>query len=109
MNAVRCEVVRWLADDPQPGWVEASLVDVHGRRWSFLDKPTIFGDVFRTSECPLPGVIRCEVVSSRRDGSGAEVLEVRLLDGVESTDGSTRFFVSADNVMPWSPSAGTTT
>ena len=76
------------------------MVDVHGRRWSFLDKPDIFGDIFRTSEFPLPGVIRCEVVSSRRDGSGAEVLEVRLLDGVESTDGSTRFFVSADNVTP---------
>jgi hypothetical protein len=82
-------------------------VDVQGRRWSFLDKAAIFGsDIFRTSRFPLPGVIQCEIVSSSRDDVGAEILEVRLLNGVESTEGSTRFLVLASNVLPWSPGEG---
>jgi hypothetical protein len=101
MNAVRCEVVRWLSDE-QPGWVEASIVDAQGRRWSFFDKPTIFSDdvIRATSEFPLPGVIRCEVVSSDQGDGGIEVVEVRLLDGVESAEGLARFLVRADEVIP---------
>jgi hypothetical protein len=29
--AVRCQLVRWIDDEPQPGWVEARLADVNGR------------------------------------------------------------------------------
>jgi hypothetical protein len=101
MNGVRCEVVRWLSDEPQPGWVEASIVDAQGRRWSFFDKPAIFSDegIGPSSEFPLPGVIRCEIVSPNPGDGGVEVVEIRLHDGVESAEGSTRFLVKADEVI----------
>lgn len=100
MKAVRCEVVRWVADEPQPGWVEASFIDAQGQRWSFLDKPPVFGaDIHRGSELPVPAMIRCEIVASRRDSREAEVLEVRLLDGIESDDGSVLFVVRSDQVI----------
>ena len=102
MDEVRCEIVRWVSDEPQPGWVEASIVDARGRRWSFFDKPPVFsdGDVRQSSDFPLPGVIRCEVVSSSHADDGVEIVEVRLLDGVESTEGATRFLVRAEEVSP---------
>ena len=101
MFAVRCEVVRWVADEPFPGWVEASLTDALGRHWTFFDKPPVFGpDIGRSSEFPMPGMIRCEVVSSPRDDLGAEFLEIRLLDGVESEEGSSRFLVPTGAVIP---------
>lgn len=103
MNAVKCEVVRWLSDEPQPGWVEASMVDAQGRRWSFFDKPAIFSDegIGQSSEFPLPGMIRCEIVSANQGDGCVEVLEIRLHDGVESAEGSTRFIVRADAVISW--------
>jgi hypothetical protein len=103
MNGVRCEVVRWLSDEPQPGWVEASIVDAQGRRWSFFDKPAIFSDegIGPSSEFPLPGVIRCEIVSTNQGDGGVRSsrVEIRLQDGVESAEGSTRFLVEADEVI----------
>jgi hypothetical protein len=103
MNAVKCEVVRWLSDEPQPGWVEASMVDAQGRRWSFFDKPAILSDqgIVKSSEFPLSGLIRCEIVPANQRDGGVEVVEIRLHDGVESAEGSTRFIVRADAVISW--------
>jgi hypothetical protein len=38
MPEVEYQVVRWVADEPQPGLVEAQLTDSDGRIWSFIDK-----------------------------------------------------------------------
>ena len=42
MRPFKCEIVGWIADDPQPGIVEARITDADGRQWSFLDKVAIF-------------------------------------------------------------------
>ena len=100
MQEVRCELVRWIADEPQPGWVEACFTDANGHRWSFFDKPPVFGALIsRSSILPVAGVIKCEVVASRSDERGKEILEIRLLDGVESEKGLVRFEVRADQVI----------
>lgn len=100
MQEVRCEVVRWIADEPQPGWVEACFTDANGRRRSFFDKPPVFGALIRRSSIlPIAGAIRCEVVASRNDERGRKILEIRLLDGVESDEGSVKFEVRAGQVM----------
>jgi hypothetical protein len=40
------------------------------------------------------------VVSANQGDGGVEVVEIRLLDGVESAEGSTRFVVRVDQVVP---------
>lgn len=53
-----CEIVRWVADEPQPGIVEARVTDTDGRQWPFLDKVAIFdmaGTVGPGSSYPQPG------------------------------------------------------
>ena len=74
---LRCEIVRWVADEPQPGVVEARVTDADGRQWSFLDKVAIFdmtGTVGPESSYTQPGLIRCEVLD---DVSSAQLLETR--------------------------------
>jgi hypothetical protein len=98
MESVRCDVVRWVADNPRPGWVEAHLTDAKGRRWLFFEKPPVFGTgLDRSSHFPVPAAIPCEVVS---DGGELEagLVEIRLLDGVQAQDGTVRFLVRADQV-----------
>jgi hypothetical protein len=79
---VRCNVVRWVADEPQPGLVEAELTDVDGRTW-FIDKTAIFrrGVLTPSSSYPVGGTIRCEVLS--RSGDAVSIGTARP-DGVES-------------------------
>jgi hypothetical protein len=40
---VRWHTIRWVSEEPQPGWVEVRMTDAFGREWIFLDKPAIFG------------------------------------------------------------------
>lgn len=37
-----CEVVRWVADEPNPRWIEVVFVDALGEDWHFFDKSHIF-------------------------------------------------------------------
>jgi hypothetical protein len=95
VEAVECELVRWVSDEPQPGLVEARLVDADGVEWSFVDKVPIFTEaaVSATTTFPVPGGIRCEVRGVREDGSGREILDLELRDGVETSDGASRLGV----------------
>jgi hypothetical protein len=101
MDSVRCELIRWVSDDPQQGWVEARLVDAEGVERSFLDKPVIFtvDRVSPTSSFPIPAMIRCEVLGIRHDGQGGEVLDVQLADGVESVEGTSRLRVRREQIV----------
>lgn len=64
MTQVECVIVRWVADNPQPGLVEVHLTDADGRRWSFVQKCAYFTAdlVLPSSEFPLPGTLECAVV-----------------------------------------------
>jgi hypothetical protein len=102
MAAVACQVVRWVADEPQPGLVEAQLTDSDGRLWSFIDKEPVFWSqeaVGRLSRFPVAGAIRCQIIGHAVLADGREVVTVdtRRPDGVDS-GGVTIFRVPASAV-----------
>jgi hypothetical protein len=41
MIGIRKTIVRYIGDEPQPGIVECTLEDAHGRQWSFVEKTAI--------------------------------------------------------------------
>lgn len=83
MISVKVEITRFV-DDGQPGWVECKLVDAYGREHLFLEKVPVVSleDLDGSSAYPLPGLIGCEVI------------ERKLIDGVE--------IVTINSAMPWS-------
>jgi hypothetical protein len=89
VNAYPVDIVRWVADDPQPGWIEAELVDAHGTRWTLYDKPPIFTEAALgpSTSYPFRGAARCEVVDLV-DG----MARIRLIDA-ETADGTRTFLV----------------
>jgi hypothetical protein len=99
MDSVRCELIRWVSDDPQPGWVEARLVDAEGVERSFLDKWVIFtvDRVSPTSSFPIPAMIRCEVLGIRHDGQGGR--GHRCPVGVESVEGTSGLGVRREQIV----------
>lgn len=101
MDAVKCEMFRWVNDDPQPGLVEVRVTDADGSERKFVDKVPIFtaASVSSATSFPIAGVIRCEVLAHREDLLGQEVVDVRLLDGVEAVDGQTRLTVRRDQLV----------
>ena len=101
MINVSVQIVRYV-DDWQPGWVEVRLLDASGREWVFVDKCPIFSaeTLDAESDYPRPGIIRCEVLASRRDGLGREVctIDTARPDGVEAEGGETKFDVLAEQL-----------
>jgi hypothetical protein len=62
---LRCVAVRWVSDEPPPGWVEVLLTDADGRTWQFFDKPPIFdatGSLTSSSSFPAPVAMRVRVI-----------------------------------------------
>jgi hypothetical protein len=103
MAEVVIDIVRLLYDyDHWPEFVEARLIDIAGREWSFHDKPEIFSceDINAKSLLPQRGVIRCQIVGHRTDSDGREItiIDTELPVYVEATTGETRFEVAPDQV-----------
>lgn len=105
MMYLKCEIVRWLADDPQPGVVEACLIDAEGRHWSFADKVAIFdmtGTVGPASSYPQPGLIRCEALDASCEAGPMEMIVTTLRpDGVSTEAGHSTFRVELAQ-LSWS-------
>jgi hypothetical protein len=103
MPEVECQVVRWIADEPQPGLVEAQLTDADGQLWSFIDKEPIFcrDPVGKHAPFPVAGVIRCQVIDHEAGADGHEVevitIDTGRPDGVDSA-GNTIFRVPASAI-----------
>jgi hypothetical protein len=78
MTAVACQIVRWVADEPQPGLVEAHLTDADGRLWVFVDKEPIFcsQDVSRLGPFPIAGAIRCQIIDHETLTDGRQVVTI---------------------------------
>ncbi len=105
---MRCEVVRWVSDEPQPGWVEARLVDADGRTWVFFDKPSIFdggGGLRGDATYPQEGVLAGEVIGTRTRPDGREVVTVSTRSpwSVASQEGRTEFEVGSDQLRTGPP------
>jgi hypothetical protein len=101
MDALKCELVRWVSDDPQPGLVEVRLLDANGSEWMFVDKVPIFtvAPVSSATQLPISGEIRCDVVGSRQAPGGQELVDVELRDGVETADGVSRLTIRRDQLV----------
>jgi hypothetical protein len=101
MAAVACQVVRRVADELQPGLVEAQLTDSDGRSWSFIDKEPVFcpEEAVRAARLPVAAAIRCRII--RRDiladGQVVMTIDTAGPDGLDS-DGVTVFRVPASSV-----------
>ena len=98
-----CLLVRWVADEPQPGLVEAVLTDVTGKRWHFIEKVAIVSreTLGNNSEFPRPGVIRCEILenSDAESKYGICKISTERPDGVVATENhQTVFDVTWDEV-----------
>lgn len=95
MPRVKCEVVRWVSNEPQPGWVEGKLVDAQGATWRFFDKPPIFTSeaIDASTELPVDGKLRCRIVDEHVSGDRAQV-EVETID-VDADDGQNHFILDA--------------
>jgi hypothetical protein len=106
MRLVRCEIVRWLSDDPFPGWVEAKLTDAHGRDWFFHDKAPIFnGKAIDAKSLPAAGVIGCEIVDVNSDVNDRAIVTIATERpwGIEAVDGTSSFEVLDDQLVATNP------
>jgi hypothetical protein len=95
---LRCVAVRWVSDEPQPGWVEVLLTDTDGRTWQFFDKPPIFdatGRLTSSSTFPAPVVMRVRVIE---EGDPMTV-STHEPDGIASEEGQTVFRVAPSEVV----------
>jgi hypothetical protein len=105
MLGVQVTIVRYVSDEPQPGFVECELFDAHGRRWVFVEKVPVVSmePLDAASACPCVGFIRGEVVGRGRDASGCEIIQIDLRwpDAVESVEGETEFEVLASSLVEW--------
>jgi hypothetical protein len=92
MQAVRVDIIRYTSDD-QPGWVECTLVDFHGRRWSFIEKIPVVTEAMLgpEGEYPQPGVLACEVLERWADQAR---IDTRRPFGIESREGAYQFDVA---------------
>lgn len=95
-------ILRWIADDPQPGLVEFSLLDCNGKAWHFIDKQAIVSAdaLDAQSRFPRPGNTRCAILSLETDGSGRVVVRIdtEMPWGIEAADGTHVFRVAADRL-----------
>lgn len=57
-------LTRHIDDEPQPGLIEAQLVDVNGDIWTFVDKFPIFTPDYPATY-PATGHIRCQVLQQQ--------------------------------------------
>jgi hypothetical protein len=96
-----CEIVAWVSDEPQPGWVEARFSDAAGKPWSVFDKSAIFTSepINRDSPYPVEGSIRCEVRGRGTRPGGASVARVVLIDSPHGAE-DREFEVNASQLEP---------
>lgn len=106
MLGIRARVLRWISDEPQPGWIEVEFIDADGRRWLVHDKPPIFAEppdgILQTSSFPMPTLIPCDVVSRQTSPDGRGLVTV-VLRHAETTTREVRFTVAASELVTLPP------
>ena len=98
MTQVRCQAVRWVSDDPQPGVVEVQLTDADGAVWSFVEKFYVFNaddDVWLGAVYPFEVQVDCEIVSRHADAGGRDLVTISTAPAyVETEAGRDQFTVT---------------
>lgn len=100
MYEIAVQIVRFV-DAHQPGFVEFELADAAGFHHTIIDKVVLFGDhIAADTKYPVPGTVRCEILSRHQDESGRELVRVNIAkpDAIESTNGLSEFTVDANLV-----------
>ncbi|CAM3104451.1 hypothetical protein [Stackebrandtia soli] len=104
MPELRCEAVRWIADEPFPGLIEVQFIDADGRTWSLVDKAAIFGaaeDLEPDSNYPAAVTVACVLRGADEQvGNDGGVTISTSPDGVTSPDGRDTFTVTRDRIIP---------
>jgi hypothetical protein len=91
-----CDAVRWVSDEPIPGWVEVTFTDANVHVWSVFDKPPVFADdLTRESSFPMAVELDCEVLSVDQDLVTISTLKPW---GVSAVDGRSTFTVFASQL-----------
>ena len=90
---LKCQAVRWVNDEPIPGWIEVVMTDSEGREWRFFDKSVMFGSSNEpiTSKTLFP-VETGVIVAIIENGDPVTVSTAPA--GIESEEGETLFRVS---------------
>jgi len=99
---IAVSILRWVADEPQPGLIEFNLVDSDGKDWRFIDKQAMASAVLLSAESTFPchGSIRCEIVSFETNGSGRTLAQIDTQRPwcIESVDETHVFKVEAERL-----------
>jgi len=103
MLGIKVTIVRYISDEPQPGIVECQFEDVHGHRWSFVEKTAIVSrqNLDAHATYPQGGVVAGEIVRRSLDATGREVVHVDTARpwSIESVDGVTEFDVLPESLI----------
>jgi hypothetical protein len=93
---VRARAVRWINDEPQPGWVEVHLGLADGTVAKFFDKPPIFTDLLLlpNDAYPVALTLTCTVAEA--------AVDTTLVTLVHAEDelGRMTFRVRTQDVLP---------
>jgi hypothetical protein len=99
---IQAEIARWISDD-FPGFVEWRFSDKFGKEWRGVDKAPVLTTltVRSDSQFPLPVLIACEVIATRRDSAGREIADITTKTpwGIAATDGTTVFQLYAEQLQ----------
>ncbi|MFJ8011019.1 hypothetical protein [Streptomyces sp. NPDC096339] len=102
MVFLRCEAVRWVDDEPQPGLVEVRFTDAHHKQWAFVDKSLLFSageDLLPESHYPVEVGILCDILTTGTAADTADVVKISVSPwGLETLDGQDEFEVRADQL-----------
>jgi hypothetical protein len=102
MVGIRVTIDRFT-DEHFPGWVACSFIDAAGALHLFEEKvPVVTEENLRAeSDYPREGIIGCEVISSRCEADGRELVLVDTEKpwGIESKAGTTRFEVNRNQIL----------
>ena len=86
--------IKKITDQAQPLYVEAELVDIHGKRHVFHDKLPVFSSL-EFSSFPCIGEIRCVIIDQNEESL---VVDTSILDGVNSIEGEACFEISKNQI-----------
>jgi hypothetical protein len=70
MAWLRCSAIRWVGDEPQPGWVEVHIALADGSIASVFDKPPVLDDGDRLhagAAYPIELQLACDVLEDHGD------------------------------------------